>query len=239
MNSTTTRAGTIQRPAESQAALDTLIQGFRRFRQEVYPRQQALFKHLASAQQPKAMFITCADSRIVPELITQSDPGTLFVTRNVGNVVPPYGQMNGGVSTAIEYAVLALGVRHIIVCGHSDCGAMKAVLNPPSLDGMPTVRAWLRHAEVACSVVETSCTCAAHETLGVLTEENVVAQLDHLRTHPSVAARLASGQLSIHGWVYDIDAGTIRAYDASSGRFHPLEGDEIPSATPQPRYASA
>ncbi|MFP6850537.1 MAG: carbonic anhydrase [Pseudomonas sp.] len=242
MSSSTSRTGNTIHAAETeeaQAALDTLIQGFRRFRQDIYPGQQALFKRLANAQQPGAMFITCADSRIVPELITQSDPGTLFVTRNVGNVVPPYGQMNGGVSTAIEYAVLALGVRHIIVCGHSDCGAMKAVLNPSSLDGMPTVRAWLRHAEVARSVVERNCNCGAHETLGVLTEENVVAQLDHLRTHPSVAARLASGQLSIHGWVYDINAGTIRAYDVGIGRFFPLDGDEQPSATPQPRYARA
>ena len=137
-------------------------------------------------------------------------------------------------------AVLALGVQHIIVCGHSDCGAMKAVLNPASLDGMPTVRAWLRHAEVARSVVADNCNCgSAHETLGVLTEENVVAQLDHLRTHPSVAARLASGQLQIHGWVYDIDSGGIRAYDAASGHFLALDGDEQPCATPQPRYASA
>ncbi|MBN0466730.1 carbonic anhydrase, partial [Pseudomonas aeruginosa] len=100
-----------------------------------------LFKKLANSQRPRAMFITCADSRIVPELITQSSPGDLFVTRNVGNVVPPYGQMNGGVSTAIEYAVLALGVHHIIVCGHSDCGAMRAVLDQQTLERMPTVKA--------------------------------------------------------------------------------------------------
>ncbi len=113
--------------------------------------------------------------------------------------------MNGGVSTAIEYAVLALGVHHIIVCGHSDCGAMRAVLDPQTLERMPTVKAWLRHAEVARTVVADNCDCgASHDTLGVLTEENVVAQLDHLRTHPSVASRLASGQLFIHGWVYDI-----------------------------------
>ncbi len=229
----------VKRPSASDEAFDTLLQGFRRFRAEVYPQQQALFQRLAKAQQPRAMFITCADSRIVPELITQSDPGTLFVTRNVGNVVPPYGQMNGGVSTAIEYAVLGLGVQHIIVCGHSDCGAMKAVLNPPSLDGMPTVRAWQRHAEVARSVVESNCRCGAHETLGVLTEENVVAQLDHLRTHPSVAARLAAGQLCIHGWVYDIDSGDIRAYDERARRFLPLDGEHAPSATPAPRFASA
>lgn len=112
------------------AALKHIVDGFLHFHHEIFPQQEELFKKLATAQNPRAMFITCADSRIVPELITQSSPGDLFVTRNVGNVVPPYGQMNGGVSTAIEYAVLALGVQHIIICGHSDCGAMRAVLNP-------------------------------------------------------------------------------------------------------------
>ena len=122
------------------AALKHIVDGFLHFHHDVFPQQEELFKKLATAQSPRAMFITCADSRIVPELITQSSPGDLFVTRNVGNVVPPYGQMNGGVSTAIEYAVLALGVQHIIVCGHSDCGAMRAVLNPDSLEKMPTVQ---------------------------------------------------------------------------------------------------
>lgn len=125
-------AASAQTPeAESaDAALRQIVDGFLHFHHEVFPQQEELFKKLATAQAPKAMFITCADSRIVPELITHSSPGDLFVTRNVGNVVPPYGQMNGGVSTAIEYAVLALGVQHIIICGHSDCGAMRAVLNP-------------------------------------------------------------------------------------------------------------
>ncbi|MNS95861.1 Carbonic anhydrase 1 [compost metagenome] len=184
------------------------------------------------------MFITCADSRIVPELITQSSPGDLFVTRNVGNVVPPYGQMNGGVSTAIEYAVLALGVHHIIVCGHSDCGAMRAVLNPQSLEKMPTVKAWLRHAEVARTVVEDNCSCGSeHESMQVLTKENVIAQLHHLRTHPSVASRLAAGQLFIHGWIYDIETSQIEAYDAASDSFLPLAaGQPIPCATPRGRY---
>ncbi|WP_263143708.1 carbonic anhydrase [Pseudomonas sp. RIT-PI-AD] len=222
----------------AETALQTIVEGFLRFRHEVFPEQEELFKKLATAQQPRAMFITCADSRIVPELITQSAPGDLFVTRNVGNVVPPYGQMNGGVSTAIEYAVLALGVQHIIVCGHSDCGAMKAVLAPATLERMPTVKAWLRHAEVARTVVADNCTCAEHEVLGVLTEENVVSQLDHLRTHPSVASRLASGQLFIHGWVYDIETCAIRAYDAERGEFRPIDGDHpVPMATPRPRYS--
>ena len=224
-------------PQESaEEALRNIVEGFQRFRDQVYPEQEELFKRLAHEQKPRAMFITCADSRIVPELITQSSPGDLFVTRNVGNVVPPYGQMNGGVSTAIEFAVVALGVHHIIICGHSDCGAMKAVLNPEQLERMPTVKAWLRHAEVARTVVAENCGCANHETLGVLTEENVVAQLDHLRTHPSVAARLASGQLFIHGWVYDIETAAIRAYDAESGRFRTIGDGPLPMATPRARY---
>ncbi|MEG0969304.1 MAG: carbonic anhydrase, partial [Pseudomonas sp.] len=133
------------------AALRQIVDGFLHFHHEIFPQQEELFKKLATAQAPKAMFITCADSRIVPELITHS---------SLGNVVPPYGQMNGGVSTAIEYAVLALGVQHIIICGHSDCGAMRAVLNPDSLEKMPTVKAWLRHAEVAKTMVHENCNCA-------------------------------------------------------------------------------
>ncbi|MEO8488309.1 MULTISPECIES: carbonic anhydrase [unclassified Pseudomonas] len=220
------------------AALKHIVDGFLHFHHDVFPQQEELFKKLATAQSPRAMFITCADSRIVPELITQSSPGDLFVTRNVGNVVPPYGQMNGGVSTAIEYAVLALGVQHIIVCGHSDCGAMRAVLNPDSLEKMPTVRAWLRHAEVAKSMVEDNCDCANEgESMKVLTEENVIAQLQHLRTHPSVASRMANGQLFIHGWIYNIETSEIRAYDADQSAFRSLNGDgPIPSATPKARF---
>ncbi|MBK5377759.1 carbonic anhydrase [Pseudomonas sp. TH43] len=220
------------------AALRQIVDGFLHFHHEVFPQQEELFKKLATAQSPKAMFITCADSRIVPELITQSSPGDLFVTRNVGNVVPPYGQMNGGVSTAIEYAVLALGVQHIIICGHSDCGAMRAVLNPDSLEKMPTVKAWLRHAEVAKTMVHENCNCADEkESMPVLTEENVIAQLQHLRTHPSVASRMANGHLFIHGWVYNIETSEIKAYDADHGRFLPLDGSHpIPVATPKARF---
>ncbi|HDZ58367.1 MAG TPA: carbonic anhydrase [Pseudomonas xinjiangensis] len=223
----------------AEEALQAIVNGLHRFRTEVYPAQQGLFKKLAHEQKPRAMFITCADSRVVPELITQSAPGDLFVTRNVGNIVPSYGQMLGGVSTAIEYAVMALGVHHIIICGHSDCGAMKAVLNPAGLERMPTVKAWLRHADAAKSVVEENCGCADHTTLGVLTEENVVAQLDHLRTHPSVAARLAKGELYIHGWVYDIETCQIKAYDAETGEFRLIGDGPLPMATPRARYRPA
>jgi len=226
----------VGRVETAEEALQHIVDGIQRFHSEVFPQQQALFKTLAHEQKPRAMIITCADSRVVPELITQSDPGDLFVSRNVGNVVPPYGQMMGGVSTAIEFAVMALGVHHIIICGHSDCGAMKAVLDPQTLERMPTVKAWLRHAEVAKTVVADNCGCADHTTLGILTEENVVAQLDHLRTHPSVASRLASGQLFIHGWVYDIETSQIRAYDAEKGEFRLIGDGPLPMATPRARY---
>ncbi|MCO5786976.1 carbonate dehydratase [Pseudomonas sp. G11-1] len=222
--------------ADDDNALQQIIDGYMHFHEEVYPQQEELFRKLAFEQTPKAMFITCADSRVVPELITQSSPGDLFVTRNVGNVVPPYGQMMGGVSTAIEYAVVALGVKHVIICGHSDCGAMKAVLDPSQLKGMPTVKAWLQHSEVAKIVVEENCGCADHTTLGILTEENVVAQLGHLATHPSVASRLARGDLFIHGWVYDIETSQIRAYDTEKGEFRRIGDGPLPMATPRPRY---
>ena len=218
----------------AEEALQQIVDGFNRFRHEVYPDQQDLFKKLAHEQTPRAMFITCADSRVAPELITQSAPGDLFVSRNVGNVVPPYGQMMGGVSTAIEFAVLALNVHHIIICGHSDCGAMKAVLNPATLDSLPTVKAWLRHAEVAKIVVEDNCSCEA-DKLGMMTEENVLAQLQHLATHPSVASRLARGELFIHGWVYDIETAQIRAYDADTGAFRQSGEGPLPMATPRAR----
>ena len=118
---------------------------------------------------------------------------------------------------------------------------MKAVLNPETLEGMPTVKAWLRHAEVAKSVVAHHChsDCGHEHPLEFLTEENVVAQLDHLRTHPSVAARIASGQLSIHGWIYSIETSEILAYDAEQGRFLPLDGDYAPVASPRPRLAAS
>ena len=137
--------------------ISQLIDGVRQFQRNVFPEQRDDFAKLAQAQKPHTLFIACADSRVVPELITQSQPGELFVCRNIGNIVPAYGEMLGGVSAVVEYAVLALGVGHIVVCGHSGCGAMKALANPEdkALDNMPTVTSWLRNAAAARSVVTT------------------------------------------------------------------------------------
>lgn len=215
--------------------MESIVDGFSHFRSVVFPEQQAIYRRLArDGQQPKALMISCADSRVVPEIITQSAPGEIFVCRNAGNIVPPFSQVNGGVSSAIEYAVVGLGVRDIVVCGHSDCGAMKAMLQPDSLKDMPNVEAWLRHAKSAHSVLvhayEQDAMDKAHATR-VLAMENVVVQLTHLRSHPSVAARLASGQMNLHGWLFDLEHGHILALDGETGRFQAIgNGHTLPVA---------
>lgn len=222
--------------------MDHVLERAALFRGQVFPSQSALYERLASdGQNPKALMISCADSRVVPELITQAAPGDLFVCRNAGNIVPPFSQANGGVSSAVEYAVMALGVRDIVVCGHSDCGAMKAFSNPEALAQMPNVAAWLRHAQAAHSVV-----CSAYHGLDdraatrALALENVVVQINHLRTHPSVAAAVARGMLTLHGWFFEIETGHILALDGVTGNFIAVEdGQPMPVALPAERRLAA
>lgn len=205
--------------------INRLLDGVRRFRANAYPARSALFEGLATNQDPHTLFIACADSRIVPELITQTDPGELFVCRNIGNVVPAYGEMLGGVSAVVEFACVGLGVSDIVVCGHSDCGAMKALLNRDSdtMRRMPTVRSWLRNADAARSVVEVTQPGLEGEALvQALVEQNVRTQIGHLRTHPAVAARLAAGNLRLHGWVYGIGSGSIGIMEGGDGRLVPI-----------------
>ncbi|NIJ08474.1 carbonic anhydrase [Sphingomonas vulcanisoli] len=213
--------------------MNELIGRVLRFETDVFPARSELYGRLASrGQSPKALMISCADSRIVPEHVMQAEPGDLFVCRNAGNIVPPYANQNGGVSSTVEYAVMALGVRDIIVCGHSDCGAMKAVAEPGMTKDMPNVEAWLRHSNAAASVVRDAYPeLEAREHVRAISLENVVAQLAHLRTHPSVAAGIARGQISLHGWFVDIHAGEVLGLDGVSGQFTPLrEGSALPVA---------
>jgi carbonic anhydrase len=213
-----------------------IVDGFLKFQKEIFPGKQALYNELATGQRPEVLFITCGDSRIVPDLMMQTNPGQLFIIRNAGNIVPPDSDTSGGVTASIEYAVVALSIPNIIICGHSNCGAMKAVLHPESLTDMPKVAPWLRHADSAARVVrENYPDLAEHEKLEILTKENIITQLEHLKTHPSVAARLARGVLTIHGWFYEFQTGRIQAYDAELGDFVNLDGSRIPNATPRPR----
>ncbi|HEY9130415.1 MAG TPA: carbonic anhydrase [Dyella sp.] len=219
-----------------------LIEGFELFRRDVFPVQREVFRQLADKQSPHTLFITCADSRIMPEMIFSAQPGELFVYRNIGNIVPPYAQHVSGVVAAIEYAVKVLKVKNIVICGHSDCGAMKALMNPAALVDKPSVQAWLKHADVASYVIaEYGAAMTPLETLRRLTEENVVGQLEHLRTLPAVAAAIATGNLGIHGWVYDIEHAEISAFDAQAGKFVTLDpqSGEVPEATPHARFLNS
>jgi len=207
------------------------------FEKQVFPSQSELYGRLAhDGQSPKALMISCADSRIVPEQIMQASPGDLFVCRNAGNIVPPYALANGGVSSTVEYAVMGLGVRDIIVCGHSDCGAMKALDLDDQLARMPNVAAWLRHSNAARQIVDDNYPhLSGSDRVRSLAMENITAQITHLRTHPSVASALARGEISLHGWFVDIHAGVIFGLDGKTGQFKPLRADcPLPVAVSRP-----
>ena len=209
-------------------ALERLLAGVHQFRRDVYPQRKAIYQQLMrEGQRPHTLFITCADSRIGPELLTQSDPGDIFVLRNIGNLVPPYGEMMGGVSAVIEYAVAALQVNQIVICGHSDCGAMKGLLSDESVASMPAVKNWLRNAEAALSVVRTrDKTGDENVRLEELIEQNVLLQMNHALTHPAVAAGVAAGTLAVSGWVYDIADGDVQIYNQSKKQFIALSEAE-------------
>ena len=198
--------------------------GAARFRSETYARHKDLFDRLASGQAPEALFITCADSRIDPAMITSSLPGDIFVLRNAGNIVPPHSDLTSGMSASIEFAVAALKVKHIVVCGHTECGAMKGALDLDALGGLPQVRKWLLHSVAAVETVRAGgADPTSAEGMRALLRANVLLQLLHLRSHPTVAAGVASGEVTLHGWVYDIATGDIEAHDPGSNGFHPVE----------------
>ena len=207
--------------------MDHVISGVAKFQKEVFPNKKATFQKLANGQNPEVLFITCSDSRIDPNLVTQTDPGELFICRNAGNIVPPHSNQTGGMTASIEFAVAALGISHIVVCGHTDCGAMKGALNPDQLDSLPHVKEWLGHCRVATEIVKERCGGALnHEHLEEVTKENVVQQIQHLRTHPAVAAKLATNQVTLHGWVYNIGSGEVHCYNPTSGEFEVMQQDD-------------
>ena len=204
-----------------QDVLEQLKAGIRKFQAEIYPGHAELFrKAISEPQQPHTLLITCADSRIDPELITQTNPGELFVLRNIGNMIPPYGEMMGGVSAVVEYAVGLLKVKHIVVCGHADCGAMNGLLNPQSTAALAAVSNWLKNAAAALSITDAHGENEnPHTRLRRLTEQNVLLQIQHLRTHPTVAAAMARKELTISGWIYEIGSGEVRIWTEATQKF--------------------
>jgi len=199
-----------------------LISGLHHFQSNMFESRKELFERLATGQNPDALFITCSDSRINPNLLTNTEPGDLFILRNAGNIIPAHG-CGGGEAATIEFAVAVLGVRDLIVCGHSACGAIKALLNPSSLNKLPSVRSWLSHAEATRQIIEDNYSdLDEEEKLNVAIQENVLAQIENLRTLPMVASRLLSGNVHIHGWTYKIQTGEVFSYSLEEGQFLPV-----------------
>jgi len=204
--------------------MEKIIRGAQTFQREVFAERRQLFSRLSEGQQPDALFITCSDSRVDPCLVTQTEPGDLFVLRNAGNIVPPYGASNGGEAAAVEFAVTGLGVKDIIVCGHSHCGAVSGLLHPEKLAKLPTVAEWLRHASTTKRIVEEKHSDLSDDDLmTAAVQENVLVQLDNLRTHPAVASKLSQGELNLHAWVYKFEDGRVFSYDSDSQQFVALD----------------
>lgn len=203
--------------------MQKLVRGIHQFQTEYFRPQQERFARLTTGQKPETLFISCSDSRISPTVLTQSEPGDVFILRNAGNIAPPYGTSNGGEAATVEYAVSALGVKDIIVCGHTYCGAMKALLNPDMVAELPAVAEWLAFAETTREIIHANYSHLDEDAqFRAAIEENVLVQLENLRTHPSVARKVEAGEIHLHGWVYKIETGDVFSFDPGEGQFLPL-----------------
>ena len=212
-----------------QRSIQSIVEGVQDFQERDFAEHRELFERLTHGQRPRALFVTCSDSRIDPSLVTNSKPGDLFIMRNAGNIVPPYGASQGGEEATVEYALLALDVEDIIVCGHSHCGAMQGLMSREGLDGLPSVSRWLQHAQAARLVVRERHPDLEGEPLIVEAgRANVLVQLAHLRTHPSVALRLAQGRLRLHAWIYTFETGEMLRHDEATGAWEPLTSPDGP-----------
>lgn len=217
--------------------MQKLLQGLQHYQTKVFGSQRELFERLSKGQTPEALFITCSDSRINPNLLTQTEPGELFILRNAGNLVPPYGALQGGEAATIEFAVAGLGVKEIIVCGHTHCGAMKGLLSPPVQSDFPALTQWLYHAEATRRIVRDKYPDRDDvELLNVTIQENVLMQMENLRTHPVVASGLALGKLKLHGWVYKIETGEVFGYDPEICQFQLLTEKRLLLSTPERKF---
>lgn len=204
--------------------MQKLIDGHRMFRTLVFPQKEAFYRGLASGQNPGALFITCSDSRVQPTEFVSADPGDLFSDRSLGNIVPDVGSQETEATAVIEYAVLALRIEHIVVCGHSNCGAITALLDPSSLANMPTVASWLSNVGPTLENVQRKHgVLTGKDLLEATIRENVLVQLEHVRRQPCVASRLDDGRVKLHGWVYEFETGMVFAHDPRLDRFVPLE----------------
>lgn len=203
--------------------MQRLIEGHKHFLSDVFPQRRSQFRLLAESQAPEWLFITCSDSRVLPDLILGTGPGDLFITRNAGNVIPVTMDDVDGCTATIEYAVEVLKVPYAIVCGHSDCGAMKAALDRTALTNLPKAERWLHHVEAAFTHRQPlNPADGDNAELCSLVRGNVVAQLQNLKVQPAVKREMAAGKLQVFGWYYDILRGRIEQYDEQQRKFLPF-----------------
>ena len=196
--------------------MQKLVAGIHHFRSNYFAENQSLFEHLADhGQTPETLFITCSDSRVVPNLITNAAPGELFIVRNVGNIVPALSRgVIGGVAAAIEYAVEVLNVENIVICGHTQCGAIDAILEPERVRHLGFVARWLGESEAIPNLLRDKYAHLIGEArLVAASEENVLVQLENLRSYPFVNERLDAGKLKLAGWVFKIATAQVFGYD--------------------------
>lgn len=212
--------------------MQKLLSGIHQFQSEVFASKRKLFQSLTSGQQPLALFITCSDSRVDPNLITQTEPGELFVIRNAGNIVPPYESGVGGESATIEYAVKVLKVSDVIICGHSQCGAMGGLLQPELVKDLPCVAAWLKYASHTKRIIDENYSHISElpARLTATVEENVLVQVEHLYTYPCVEEAIRENRLDVHAWVYKFETGQVFDYDASAQQFLLLSPERVEAA---------
>jgi len=205
--------------------MQKLVKGIHSFQRGFFANHRELFEQLETAgQQPETLFITCSDSRVVPNLITDAAPGELFIVRNVGNVVPT-PDLPGGTAAAIQYAVEVLNVQNVIVCGHTQCGALKAILDPDSVTHLEYVRRWVKSTIGVKRVIDEKYShLSGEQKLTAAIQENVLTQLEHLREYPFVASRMDAGKLQVNGWIFDVGKGEVFDYDPELGEFLPLSG---------------
>jgi carbonic anhydrase len=207
--------------------MNRLVEGYHRFRSTLTEEDLAEYSRLSEGQSPEFLFITCSDSRVVPSIFTQTEAGLLFEIQTAGNLVPAYGSEAGcGLAATIDYAVSVLGVSHVVVCGHSRCGAMGALFEKDKLTEMPDVGAWLMHAErprrLALQRMNGDPKVPTPKLIQAAVELNVAAQLDNLKTHPCIAAGLDTKSIEIHGWVYGLENAEVKVYDPVAGDFGPM-----------------
>lgn len=200
-----------------------IVMGYKNFHSNFYNKRQSFFSKLSTGQSPEVLFITCSDSRVDPNLLTSSEPGDLFVIRNAGNIIPPHKNTSCGFAASVEFAVNAIGIKHVIICGHSDCGAMKGALDEAKVKNLPDVQKWLNYTNLGVGYSKAKSSSISSNDITEFTQRNVLIQIQNLMTHPCVIEKLHIGSIDIHGWVYDIGTGHVKVFDKATNLFVPIE----------------